>query len=214
MPAAEAQPTPVLGPLVRKRRKALGLTLRALCDRAGLSPGYLSQVENDKAVPTLGTLAQVAHALDVGLDYFVTEPRPADALSRTEGRQRFSISGAAVVYEAVSADYPGSELTSYILHVPPGYVSESVSHAGEEIVVILDGEIEQTLGGQVMAMRPGDCLHYSGAVPHAWANRTGTPARLLWTGRLDVLHWDGAPVLPAGAPANTDTAKPPTGETI
>ena len=63
------------GPLLRKRRRLLGLTLRQLCDRAGLSVGYLSQVENDKAVPTLGTLAQIAAALDVGLDYFVAQPR-------------------------------------------------------------------------------------------------------------------------------------------
>ena len=101
--------------------------------------------------------------------------------------------------------------------MPPGYVSETVAHAGEEIVVILDGEIEQTLGGQVMAMRPGDCLHYAGAVPHGWANRTDAPARLLWTGRLDVLHRNGAPILPAQAPTNTKPAdtnemKPPTGE--
>ncbi len=64
-----------------------------------------------------------------------------------------------------------------------------------------------------MAMRPGDCLHYSGAVPHGWANRTERPARVLWTGRLDVLHQNGKPILPARAPANTNNAKAPTGET-
>ena len=179
---------PMLGPLLRKRRRQLGLTLRQLCDRAGLSVGYLSQVENDKAVPTLGTLAQLAAGLEVGLDYFVAQPKPADALSRSEGRPRFSLPGSPVVYEAISSDYPGSELSSYILHVPPGYISETVTHEGEEILVILDGEIEQTLGGEVITMRAGDSLHYTGATPHAWANRSDNPARMLWTGTLSVLH--------------------------
>ncbi|WP_226779949.1 helix-turn-helix domain-containing protein [Oceaniglobus trochenteri] len=178
---------PRLGPRLRARRRKLQLTLKAVAERAGVSVGYLSQVETDKAVPTLGTLAQVARALDVGLDYFVTTPKPADALSRAEGRERFSLPGSPVVYESLGADYPGSELSSYILHVPPGYASETVVHEGEEIIVILEGEIEQRLGDAVMAMRPGDALHYSGATPHAWANRTSAPARVLWTGTLSVL---------------------------
>ncbi len=205
-----------LGPLLRKRRRLLGLTLRQLCDRAGISVGYLSQVENDKGVPTLGTLAQIAAALDVGLDYFVAQPEPADALSRAENRPRFSLPGSPVAYEALGSDYPGSELSSYILHVPPGYVSETVTHDGEEIVVVLDGEIEQALGGEVIILRAGDSLHYSGAIPHAYANRSGGPARLIWTGTLSVLHRRGDPRRPPrpapGTPGREPTRTAPTGE--
>ncbi|EYD76008.1 transcriptional regulator, XRE family with cupin sensor domain protein [Rubellimicrobium mesophilum DSM 19309] len=200
---------PLLGPLLRKRRRKLGLTLRELCARTGLSVGYMSQVENDKAVPTLATLAQIAEGLEVGLDYFVAQPKPADALSRAEGRPRFSLPGSPMVYEAISSDYPGSELSSYILHVPPGFASETVTHEGEEIIVILEGEIEQRLGGVAMTMRAGDSLHYSGATPHAWANH-GAPARILWTGTLSVLHRHAGPRLPRRPPEADDT---PTGRT-
>ncbi len=207
---------PTLGPLLRKRRRLLGLTLRQLCDRAGLSVGYLSQVENDKAVPTLGTLAQIASALDIGLDYFVAQPEPADALSRAKSRPRFSLPGSPVAYEALGSDYPGSELSSYILHVPPGYVSETVTHDGEEIIFVLDGAIEQTLGGEIIALHAGDSLHYSGAVPHAYANRSEGPARLIWTGTLSVLHRRGDPRLPpspaSGTPGRVTTRTEPTGE--
>jgi transcriptional regulator with XRE-family HTH domain len=186
----------MLGSLVRKRRQQLGLTLRQLCERAGLSPGYLSQVENNKAVPALGTLAQIAAGLEVGFDYFVAQPKPADALSKSEGRPRFSLPGSPVAYEAISSDYAGSDLSSYILHVPPGYVSETVTHEGEEIIVILEGEIEQMLGGAVVRMCVGDCMHYSGATPHALSNTTDFPARVLWTGTLSVLHRRSGRYLP------------------
>jgi transcriptional regulator with XRE-family HTH domain len=200
----------MLGPRLRKRRRQLGLTLRELCARTGLSVGYMSQVENDKAVPTLATLAQVAEGLEVGLDYFVTQPKPADALSRAEGRPRFSLPGSPLAYEEISSDYPGSELTSYILHVPPGYASETVTHEGEEILVILDGQIEQRLGGEVITMRAGDSLHYSGATPHAWANRSSEPARILWTGTLSVLHRHTGARLPRLPPAaDTPTTRRP-----
>tara|TARA_R110002049_G_scaffold23545_9_gene83575 strand:- start:4971 stop:5576 length:606 start_codon:yes stop_codon:yes gene_type:complete len=177
----------VLGPRIRGRRRKLSLTLKTVAELSGLSVGYLSQVETDKAVPSLGTLAQIAQALDVDLDYFITTPRAATALSRASERAQFSLPGSAMSYEAISNDYPGSELSSFIMMVPPGYESEVATHEGEEIVMVLEGEIEQTLGTETLTMGAGDALHYSGATPHSWANRGDTPARLIWTGTLSVL---------------------------
>lgn len=180
--------SPKLGAAIRKRRKQMGLTLQALCNTAGLSVGYLSQVERDNATPTLGTLAQIASALEVDLEYFVATPKPSDALTRHDSRPRFSVPGSDTTYEALNAAFPGSELQSYILHVPPGFASEVVCHEGEEIIYVLDGEIEQVLDGQTFRLRAGDSLHYSGQTPHAWSNPTAREARLLWTGTLSVLQ--------------------------
>ncbi|WP_116086464.1 helix-turn-helix domain-containing protein [Tropicimonas sp. IMCC34011] len=187
---------PQLGPLIRKRRKQLGLTLQALGDTASVSVGYLSQVERDNATPSLGTLAQIAAALDVALEYFIATPGPADSLTRAETRPQFSINGSSIGYETLATDFPGSELSSYILHVPAGYASEVVSHEGEEIIYILEGEIEQTLDGQVIHMKAGDSLHYSGLRPHSWTNSTDRPVRILWTGTLSVLTPKGGMKLP------------------
>jgi transcriptional regulator with XRE-family HTH domain len=109
-----------LGALIRKRRKQLDLTLQALCDDAGLSVGYLSQVERGQATPSLGTLAQIAHGLNVGLEYFIVSHRPADSLTRAGARPQFSIDGSTLMYEAISTGLPGAEISSYLLHVPPG----------------------------------------------------------------------------------------------
>lgn len=197
------QPTPVekttqpkLGALVRKRRKQLGMTLQGLSDAAGVSIGYVSQIERDLAQPTLGTLAQVAEGLDVGLEYFIKSHKPTDAITRSETRAVFSLAGSSISYEALSNDYPGSEMSSYIMHVPAGYESEVVSHEGEELIYILDGQIEQTLDGQSFTMKAGDSLHYSGERPHSWANRLDRPARILWAGTLSVLSPDQSRRLP------------------
>ncbi|MBF9048803.1 cupin domain-containing protein [Roseobacter sp. HKCCD9010] len=195
---------PNLGALIRKRRKQLDLTLQALCDDAGLSVGYLSQVERGHATPSLGTLAQIAQGLDVGLEYFIATPKPADSLSRAGARPQFSLDGSSIIYESLGAEFPGAELSSYILHVPPGYASETVSHEGEEIIFLLDGEITQMLDGQSFILQRGDSLHYSGSTPHSWSNQTKTPARILWTGTLSVLQRKGAVKLPEMTPANTN----------
>lgn len=196
MKTGKSQSPPQLGPTVRKRRKQMKLTLQALCDKSGVSVGYLSQVERDNATPSLGTLAQIADALDVGLEYFIAAPKPSDGLTRAGHRPYFSLTNSSLTYESLATDFSGSELSSYLLHVPPGYVSETVSHEGEEIIFVLEGEIEQTLDGQTYRMKTGDCLHYSGQTPHAWSNPTDKTARLLWTGTLTVLARTGAIELP------------------
>ncbi|SDD67928.1 Transcriptional regulator, contains XRE-family HTH domain [Paracoccus isoporae] len=197
MPADRAKPEPRLGSAIRKRRKQLRLTLQALCDRSGVSVGYLSQVERDNATPTLGTLAQIADALDVSLDYFIAAPKPSDGLTRAGERPQFALPSSELTYENIASDFPGAELSGYVLTVPPGFRSETVSHEGEELVFILDGEIEQELDGQAFRMTAGDSLHYSGETPHAWRNPTTAPARMLWTGTLTVLNRKGAVRLPA-----------------
>lgn len=107
MPAARPKTEPRLGPAIRKRRKQLQMTLQALCDASGVSVGYLSQVERDNATPTLGTLAQIADALGVGLEYFIAAPKPADGLTRAEQRPRFSLPNSPLGYESLVAGFPG-----------------------------------------------------------------------------------------------------------
>lgn len=182
--------SPLLGGLVRQRRKKLSMTMQDLATTAGVSVGYVSQIERDMAVPSLGTLAQIADALSVEIEYFVKAQKPTDAISWAEGRQQFFMGGSSVRYEAVTNQYPGSEISSFILNVPAGYASETVSHEGEEIIFVLEGVIHQVLDGQTFEMRSGDCLHFNGATPHSWTNPTDHEARVLWTGKLKVLNKD------------------------
>ena len=196
---------PNLGAHIRRRRKQLGMTLQALCDEAGLSPGFLSQVERGLATPSLGTLAQIAQGLNVGLEHFIGATRPADQLTRAGERPQFSIDASALGYESLGASFPGASLSSYLLHVPPGFESEITAHEGEEIIFILEGEITQMLGGETFTLRTGDSLHYSGSTPHSWANRTDAPARILWTGTLSVLQARRSSHLPEMIPANSNT---------
>lgn len=50
---------------IRRLRKGLGMSLGDLADRCGIARGYLSMIETDQANPTLSTLAEIAHALEV-----------------------------------------------------------------------------------------------------------------------------------------------------
>lgn len=179
---------PKVGSLIRARRRQLQQTLQTLSEASGVSVGYLSQVERDHATPSLGTLAQIARALDVGIEYFIATPSTEDALTRAGGRSKFSVDGSSIIYERIGTEFPGSLLSSFILTIPPGYRSETVSHEGEEIIFILEGKVKQSLDNTEITLGVGDSLHFRGNSPHAWWNDTDKPVRLLWTGTLTLFR--------------------------
>jgi transcriptional regulator with XRE-family HTH domain len=190
---ADLEGHPKVGALIRARRRQQQMTLEALGKSAEVSVGYLSQVERDHATPSLGTLAQIARALGVGIDYFVSAPTAQTALTRAGERNQFSVNGSSMLYERLGADFPGNMLSSFIMTVPPGYRSETVAHEGEEILYVLEGAITQRLDGEEMIMNSGDSLHFRGNRPHSWSNHTGQPARLLWTGTLELFRSTARP---------------------
>lgn len=174
--------TVAFGGRIREMRRKAGMTLQALADQAGISVGFLSQVERDKATPSLGTLASVAGALGVDIDVFIATPKPADSITRAGERQQFSLTDASLSYERITTTLPGGTLSSLIVHIPVGYVSEVTAHVGEELIVVLQGTLRQTLGDAAFVLHPGDSMHFMGDTPHSFANIGEGPARLLWTG--------------------------------
>ena len=64
----------LVGKNLRDLRNRRGLSLRALAERSGLNVNTLSLVENGKSSPSVGTLQQLAQALDAPITtFFETE---------------------------------------------------------------------------------------------------------------------------------------------
>ena len=158
--------SPKVGALIRARRRQLHMTLQELCDAAGISVGYLSQVERDHATPSLGTLAQIARSLDVGVDYFIATPSTEDgADARRRARPLLGRRLVDHLRAPCRRLSPATSCPPSSCNVPPGYRSETVSHEGEEILYVLEGAITQRLDGQEMVLTAGDSLHFRGNQP-------------------------------------------------
>lgn len=206
MHSPQPQPAvqPRIGALIRARRRQLHMTLQALGEAAGLSVGFLSQVERDQATPSLGALAGIARGLGVDIDYFIATPSIENGVTRAASRLTFSLPGSSMMYERLHAEFPGRGLSSFIMVVPPGHHSEMVHHEGDELLYVLDGEIMQTVDGETIRLSAGDSLHFRGSSDHSWANESDRPARILWTGTMSILRPRQEGERPA--PASTSSA--------
>src|SRR5476651_1300561 len=87
MPTEERR-RPAVGIQIKKWRAERGLTLAGVSERSGLNLGYLSQIENDKASPSLSCLAMLGEALEVPIAWFFMGEVPPPKVVRAAERSR------------------------------------------------------------------------------------------------------------------------------
>ncbi len=182
-----------LGQSIRLRRKEMKLTMQAVADAAGLSVGFISQVERGLSAPSLASLAGISEILEMPLGSFLSQPVPGD-MTRGRGREVYSVPGAAASYERVSSTFDGSQLHSVIVHEPPGHRSEPISHKGEEMFFILNGEITVEIEGEREILRQDDTIHFDSTRIHSTWNHGITKASILWCGTMDVFGDAPSPI--------------------
>lgn len=75
-----------VGERVRKVREQRGIPRRVLSEKSGVSPRYLAQLESGAGNISIGLLKRVAHALDIRIEWLVSEEDPwtSDALRVAE----------------------------------------------------------------------------------------------------------------------------------
>ncbi len=182
-----------LGVHLRERRKALNLTLKEVADRAGLSVGFISQIERSITTPSLSSLVSVSRVLGLHVSEFLAQPRVDTPQTRHDERPVYAISRNSVTYERLSSSFPGSILRSVIIHEPPGHRGEPISHEGEEILFVLEGAITVEVEGERSILEAGDSIHFPSTRTHSTWNHTDRPATILWAGTMDVFGEDDEP---------------------
>ncbi len=185
-PAKEVE----LGDQLRLSRKEASLTMQFVADNAGLSVGFISQVERGLTVPSLSSLRAMAGVLKKPISHFLEQPGSSTDTTREKDRVNYSIGQGALSYERLSAEFPGSTIRSVIVHEPPGHRNEPISHEGEELFYILQGEITVEVEGGRKILRHGDSMHFDSRKTHSTWNHTDKPAAMLWCGTMDVFGED------------------------
>lgn len=183
-----------LGNALRTRRKELGLTMQTVADSAGLSVGFISQVERGITSPSLGSLASLAEVLQTEISSFLQTPPTSGQTTHRDSRPAYSVAGADVSYERLSTTFPGSKVHSVIVHEPPGHRVEPISHRGEEMFFIIDGEITVEIEGEIEILTKGDSIHFDSRRVHSTWNHSTDIASILWCGTMDVFGDAPAPI--------------------
>lgn len=181
-----------LGSTIRQLRLQHGLTIAEVSQRAGISRGMLSKIENGLASTSLESLEQLANSLGVTLAHLFRDyniPRGSAQLVKKyqsmEVVRRGTKSGHT--YHLLAYDQgPQKTFEPFLITLKePDEEFQVFEHPGTEFIYMLEGLLEYRVGNETYALEPGDSLTFRGEIPHRPEQLTQTPIRF-----LSIIHYD------------------------
>ena len=175
-----------VGARLRALRVEQGLSVNELAMRAGVSVGTVSQVERNKANPSVRILERLRQALSVPLsalleaDDAISDPVVGDFVRKAAERPVFDVGKHGMQKELLSP-HGEHDLKMMIIMLPAGAGSDEVLvGVGEKAGLVLEGTVVLNVGDRRAVLRAGDSFQFKSTVPHSVRNESGETARLLW----------------------------------
>jgi len=166
---------------LRARRRRLGLTLKDLAEKSGLSAPFLSQVERSQTTPSITSLIAIAGAMGVDIHYFIDPPSNTQIVRRAADPEILE-TDTDVRYIRLTGGHAENQMEALLMTVPPGHVAPATAREGEGFYYVLDGHLTVTLGGETFVLGRGDTAHFDQRHPSQMANKGKRVLRVLWVG--------------------------------
>ena len=168
-----------VGQRIRQLRMLNGLTQEELASRCELTKGFLSQLENNLATPSLPTLMDIVEALGTDMSTFFKE---TDETQICFSRDDFFVDerdGYTINWIVPNAQKNSME--PIIVEIAPGSCSQVMQpHEGEEFCYVLNGKVTLVMGEREYEVRKGNTFYINGEREHYLRNDSAHAAQVLW----------------------------------
>ncbi len=166
-----------VGEKIRKARLSKDVALDVVANETGFSTEYLESVEQGDKIPPVGTILQVARALDIDSALLLKEQdmnlneRISASSKRTEN----------YAYQTLTPGVEKKHLKAFqvTIDAEKDHSGVGYQHDGEEFVFVLSGKIEVLVGENVNKLEGGSSLHFNSGIRHKLKNPGEEKAELL-----------------------------------
>ena len=177
MPKTKSPAATPVGKRIKTARTQKKMTLDQVANDTGCSIDYLKQVESGREMPPVGTLLQIARALQIDSGFLLKEQIETR-------RQRAKAYAKRTENYAYSTLTPGAEnkhLKAFRVQIEAHQAHKGVGyqHEGEEFAYVLKGRVEIAVGDHLNQLGPGDSLHFNSGIQHHMRNVGDEDADLL-----------------------------------
>ena len=177
-----------LGQKLRKIREDRGLELSQLATRVGVPEDQLEAFETSRAIPAIGELAKIASILDVSLGHFFQRTIPDRRVEVVRAQDRWTVQPQSEAARSLNYRYPAlsysltdKQMAPILVEIPPDESRDSPrsTHDGEEVLFVLNGQLEVTVGGDVHRLSPGDSIYFDSRLEHSLRAAEGSAVRIV-----------------------------------
>jgi transcriptional regulator with XRE-family HTH domain len=162
-----------IGSRLAELRAQHGLSQRELARRARLTHGTISFIERDRISPSIGTMRQILDVLGMTLsEFFARQAAPLPEYFHRHD-ELVEVGTGGVSLRQVGVSLVGRPLQVLLETYAPG--SETARRpyrveGGEEGGIVIEGEIEATVGDEVRILKQFDAYLFPTSLPHKLRN--------------------------------------------
>src|SRR5215212_7403355 len=186
--AAEASK---VGARLRATRERLGISLRELARRVGVSPSLVSQIELDRVNPSVSTLYALVTELGMTMSDVFGDSRPAeraplpsgDGLAERPETRRVINLDSGVRWERLTSQ---SDRDVEFLYVTYPVGAEScpedalMTHGGKEYGYVTSGTLGVRVGFEEYELEPSGSIAFDSSSPHRLWTVGDEPVHAVW----------------------------------
>ena len=162
----------------------MGLSLRDLAERSGVSAPMLSQVERGETSPTLVVAEKIAAGLELTLSQLLRlDEGEHVTISRAGGRRRYERGGHR--FEELTPPLPGQRADVSLHTLKPGATTSGPGDppmhepGARETSLVQRGRVSFVCDGARHELAAGDCVTFDADLPHRFENDGKEEAVLL-----------------------------------
>jgi transcriptional regulator with XRE-family HTH domain len=174
-----------LGTRIRTYRERLGMSVEDLAKNAGVDADVVRRAEDGNIYPPLGVLIRLSRSLGQRLGTFMDDQVREDPIivrndeRREETAAHKEGAGGEYHYYPLGKGKTDRHMEPLFIVIEPGEDRSSSSHEGEELVIVVRGDVELMYGQRKYHLQAGDSMYYNSVVPHHLGAANGESAEIL-----------------------------------
>jgi transcriptional regulator with XRE-family HTH domain len=178
-----------IGSILRQKRKELKLTLKTVAEKAGISDGFLSQVENDVNSPSVYTLVKICDAMGIEAGDVLNQAKQLERLIviRKSEWKDVDLPHTGFVTQRFFPPEYRSVIDSAVLVLEPGKsipARKNIKNS-QEVLSVLKGSIELVYNHDIITLQEGDSVHYYSTLEKQMiTNKSKGLSVVLWIGTI------------------------------
>ena len=171
-----------IGERLRGLRDALDIDAQEVADLCGITLDHYLSMESGEGELSVGNLQKIAKKYGVELDVllFGEEPHMSAYFLTRKGQGLQVERRKAYKYESLASGFRGRKADPFIVTVEPkpeGTPRESNSHPGQEFNMVIEGQLELTIGQKTLVLDEGDSIYFDATQPHGMRALGGKDVR-------------------------------------
>ena len=168
-----------IGSKLRDLRLKNGLTQEELADRAELSKGFISQLENDLTSPSIATLIDILTLLGSNLSSFFADYDQSQLVFTPDDFFEKKTDTMTVSWIVPTAQKNAMEPIITVLNKGAS-TDEDFPHEGEEFGYVLQGRIKVVVGDRAAEAAEGETFYFTADKKHYIQNVYDGVSSVLW----------------------------------